>query len=709
MAVTLPSPSRNEAGPGRQRGLRQPTVEDVPNVAGTRDPGLVVPRGGMDLGLALTEVAKTIGDRAERQQKLKDATESGEAEIGFGREAMAEFNRRQTEDDPSRDDFMADYDKWLGERQEAILGERGEKLSSEARARLTLRLSESRAALVDSAGRLQLQSQQKKAGDVIDQKINVWSAQAARDPAFLDIVLGVADEELADFSNALTPDQERTARSKARASIIASSVGGLVDQKKFDEAETLLKSGRFDEDLAPGARDKAMSAIETGRKAAQAQMRADVQLELQDEIAAIRETGQGIGLSNSRIVAAYGDRADRIIKTLAEERTFYQAKSTVALNSPEEDAALVARLTPQGEGFAVEVERRDAVVKAIEAKRKAIAQDPAAYAMMASSDVQKAFADVGQDPAKLRRAIAMSDATQDRLGVPEHQRRALPNSQAKAVVQKVTAVDPERAADLLQGVAAEYGDSWPAVYRDLVRADLPPTYRVLAETDDPIARKELATALKVEQTEKGALRRALPSTDAGAIDEDVNSALQDFRATLAYAPDGAVAADSYQSAARLLAYRYAANGMSSGQAAKRAVADLVNKKYAFVQDGNFNARVPPQFETVAIETARRTLAGLTAAEMPDPGGAPDLSPARRQEIMLGAAKRGTWITNETDDGWLLLDVNQQPVNRADGSRVEFKFTDAAPTTADMPEAWRPEGNGMERNSITGELRRKVAR
>lgn len=705
MAVTLPVPSRSDAGGGRRRGLRLPTAEDVPQIAQARDPGASVPRTSGDFSEALAGLSDRLSASAERQRKLQDATESGNAELSFSEQGMAEFNRRQTEDDPARPDYMKDYSAFLTERQEALMKSVEGKLSPEATERLRLRLAEKSLAMTDSAGRLQLAAQQTAANDLIDRKINQWSAQAQRDPAFLDVFLGLADEELADFAGALKPEQERAARQKARQTVIASTISGLVDKKQFDKAQELLDSGRFDEDLPATVREKALSGIETGRKSAMAEQRAELRLQLEDEIASIRETGRGIGVSRESVKAAFGDQAPRILKTLDDEAAFYRAKSTVSLNTPEEDAALVARLTPQGDGFKVEAERRDMVVKAIEDKRKALAQDPAGYAVAASPDVQKALAAAGDDPAAIRRAQALIGETQARLGVPEHLRRALPNGQAKALAQRITGVAPEQAANLLQGTAELYGDAWPAVYRDLVRADLPPTYRVLAETDDPVARKELATALQSEQTEKGALRRGLANADAQAIDESLMEELADFRLSLAASPDGAVAADRYLSSAKLLAYRYAGTGLSASEAAKRAANDLVNKKYAFVQDDRHNARVPPALEDNARETAARILSGLKASDLPDPGGAPDLTPERRREIALSAIKRGTWVTNETDDGWLLLDVNGQPVNRADGARVQFRFMDAAPTTADMPEAWRPEGAGMERNVKTGELRR----
>lgn len=672
MAITLPTRSAG-SDPGK-RGVRLPTAADVPQIAQPRDPGVQFPRNTMSnpVGAGFEKVADALAAVADRQRKLQDATAITEGKIEYSGAGMEEFRRRQVEDDPSRPDYMTDFDSFLREKEQTILESRSGSMSKEAQERLRLTMLESRQAMVDSAGRLQLEGMQKKAGDAIQTSINTWSAQAQRDPAFLDVFLGIADEGLAEFKGAMTPDQERDARSKARQTIITSALGGMIDQKQFDKVEEMMKSGRFDEDLLPNARDGVLAAVDRGRKEAASALRAEVKLQLDDEIASIRETGAGIGLSKDRIRAAYPDQADKIFQTLSEERAFYKARSTVQLNSPEEDQRLLASLQPQGEGFKVEAERRDAVLKALDAKYKAIAKDPAGYAMMASPDVRNAFTVAEKEPAAMPRALALLDETQARLGVPPHLRGVLSESDAKAQVQVLTLGSAEAGADRIQAMAERYGEFWPRAYRDMVQANLPSSYRVLATVDNPVARKSLGEALRTEAQQKGSLRKGV-GEDAKTIDDNVTQALGEFRSTLAYAPDGSMIAGDMEEGAKLLAYRYRST-MSASEAATRAVDDMVGK-YSFIQDSQHNARVPKDMARQVEDTADRLLAGLTAADMRDPGGNPDLSVARRQEIMFGAAKRGIWITNESDDGWLRLDVNQQPVMRLDGTRLEFKFSD----------------------------------
>jgi hypothetical protein len=680
MAITLPTPVRNDGGDPGRRNARTPTAADVPTVAIQRDPGVAFGRDSLTNAQAVGKGIANIGDKlfdvAERQKKLEDATQTTDAQTAFDQAGMDEFRRRQTEGDPSDPNFMSDFRSFLDGKRDEILGPLQGKVSPEAYERIRARIGTQSQAMSDAAGRVQLDAVEKKALGQIDDRINTWSAQASRDPAFLDTFLGMADEGLADYSGALRPDQEKAARDKARSSIIVNAFSGLVGQKKFADAEKILGDDRFNEDIKPETRRSMMTVLDNGRKVAQSELRADVKLQLEDEVASIRETGAGIGLSRDRIVAAYGDKAPRILKALDDEKTFYQQRTSIALNSPDEDAALLRSLQPSGDGFKVEAERRDLAIKAITQKYAALEKDPVAYVMSSSDDVRDAYAKAQNDPAALRRAVAMSESAQEHLGVPEHLRRALSDDQAKSMVATITKVAPETAADAIQSLATQYGDQlWPQVYRDLVKAKLPPEYSVLATTDNPVARKSLAEALKVEANDKGALRRGLAKPDAQSVDDSVADGMEAFRSSLAYAPNGAEIADRYQKSASLLAYRYAAT-MGPADAARRAVSDLIGDKYDFVQDDSHNARVPRGQGAIVEGAADQILGSLKADDLPDPGGGPDLSPERRKEIALSAARRGTWVTNETDDGWLLLDVNQQPVLKKDGSRVTFKFADA---------------------------------
>lgn len=264
-------PSRSGGTADRRRGrIRLPTAADVPQQSIGRDPGLRVPdpapTGLDDVAGALSDVAATIAREAERQQKQFDATKTGETELAFDDVASKEFQRRQTEDDPSRPDFMADFDAFLDERQGEALANLPEDVSPTAKERLRLRLGRKRIALRNSAGRLSLKAAGERAQDTIGALQNQWVAQAEQFPDQLTEILATADDHLRDFSGVLTPDAERDQRAGARGDIVKGALLGLAKQGRGQQATALLRSGEFDADLSADDRKTVNTAIESATK-----------------------------------------------------------------------------------------------------------------------------------------------------------------------------------------------------------------------------------------------------------------------------------------------------------------------------------------------------------------------------------------------------------------------------------------------------------
>ena len=98
------------------------------------------------------------------------------------------------------------------------------------------------------------------------------------------------------------------------------------------------------------------------------------------------------------------------------------------------------------------------------------------------------------------------------------------------------------------------------------------------------------------------------------------------------------------------------------------------------------AAAPPLADAAAPPTADARLtagsgqpaslddsADLPRAGAASPGGRPPLSPAA---AALDNARRGTWMMSEHFNSWV-LGADGKPVMRNDGSRVAFRFEDAA--------------------------------
>jgi hypothetical protein len=103
-------------------------------------------------------------------------------------------------------------------------------------------------------------------------------------------------------------------------------------------------------------------------------------------------------------------------------------------------------------------------------------------------------------------------------------------------------------------------------------------------------------------------------------------------------------------------------------------------------EGQSPASSPPLADAPAPSIAEATPTGIDQPDSPDdsadlppasatpPGGRPPLSAA---DAALDNARRGTWMMSEHFSGWVLLGADGKPVMRNDGSRVAFRFEDAA--------------------------------
>lgn len=393
---------------------------------------------------------------------------------------------------------------------------------------------------------------------------------------------------------------------------------------------------------------------------------------LEDEVASIRETGAGIGVTPVEIRRAYPpEDAQRIEQQLQVEREFYIARASIAFNTPEQDRELVASLTPKGEGYKDTSQRRDLVLQAMAQKQQMLfgppgkpdQADPVGFVMQASPELRAHLQAASQDPKMLPQALAALDQAQAQLGVAEGDRRVMTTAQASDQARRIAAMPGEEAANAMQQLQTQYGGWWPQAWGDLVRSGkMPGEYRILALVDEPVARKSLAEALKIPMPE---LKKAAGS-EAEPIDQGVDDALAQFRRSLAFVPDREATYNDMRDSVTRLAYRY--TGTVNGTEALRRAADhIVNQRYDF----SGYARVPKGKLAAAEDTGARVLNGLEPKDIMPELGDDDGSKS------VAAAKRGFWVANRRDDGWIRLYVNGQPVLRSDNTPLEVLFRDIA--------------------------------
>lgn len=680
MAVNLPRAYTGSPG-RRPRGVRLPDAGDVPQVRNqipgpVRVPDVSSAGAGDAISKALAPFQAGIAEAAERQAKLFDATQTTEAQLNFEKLGMSEFQRIQVQDDPSRPDFITTYDDFLKKQQEKVLKNLPEGVRPEARESLRLKMLASSQGMVDSAGRLSLAAAQNKAKASIDGLINKYSAQASRDPAFLDTLLQTSAEDIGAFRDTMTPDAERAAFAKSRESIIRSAVSGYVTSDRYADAEALIGSGKFDADLDPAAIAAINADIKRGRAAARAEIR-DLAT---DHFASISMTGVGIPGFNARAAKILDgtDLSDFKAREATANKvyTLSQDFKFASVGQIEQGLATL-QPKPGSTRFAEEQRSFDALVSQANRILKARTDDPAGYAMQ-DPKVADAFKRAGTEPDWLPIAVTRSLALQEQMGIPATQRRVMPAGTAKEQVAQLGQMDPERAADTMLSLQTQYGKFWPKAFGELVAEKLPPEMQILGTLDTPadsIVRKDLAQALKAGRK---TLADNIPSDMKTEADKAVQSALDPWaRLELSRgATDANVQA--MRSSVELLTYTQIARGKDPTTAAADVVKSMVTGRYDILDSSGYAMYVPKGLGAEVETAAEQILSSLNPADMADIGGAPSLTPDQRKAEYLKAAKRGKWVLNESGDGAVLLDTLGQPVmaKRDSGfGRVEFRFSD----------------------------------
>ncbi|WP_448207291.1 hypothetical protein [Azospirillum sp. sgz302134] len=469
------------------------------------------------------------------------------------------------------------------------------------------------------------------------------------------------------------------------------ATAGLTGLTLRDPAAAIgvLQSGAFAPFVDP---DRAMrlqehATVELRRREAEARrqqeearatLRVQVEGAVRDELTAYQR-GDSFAkpVTDEKILAAYGpERGSSLIDERRQWRQFGADVATVAMLPPQQQAELLKRYRPEGEGYANEADRYDRLTRAITADAKRRADDPAQYVLDHSPVLRDLTGRSVSDPQAGAQAVALSLDLQARAGIPEADRRVLPKPMAENVVTRILSAPAEQRADVMEQLATGFGSHWPKVYGELVEQKLPPDMEVLATVPHPVARRELAEA---QAMGKDPLRKTV-GDDAKAVDQGVRDVLDPLRRSLALVPDGAAKAAQWEEQTRLLAYRKA-QYLPPDEAVKRAAEEMVIGKYDWVPQGDLMARTPKGEGQRATEYAITLLSKLTPQDLADPGGMPTLTAEQRRGQMLAVARNGSaWVTNGTDDGWVLVDRRREPVLRADGRRVEFRFADI-PTAA----------------------------
>lgn len=645
--------------------------------------GAALLRAGEQFGAAVAGVASAFDRIQQQEDALTVARMRAEDRTAWSTRINEAKERAPLGAPEFTSGLLKDFDAFAAERLEA---------APSAAAKRDVELG-----LIDLRGRLAEEGMQFEAGARLAKRRadvehirSLNGSMLARDHSQFAAVL--AETEGAIQNLGLPPAVQAQEIEATRSTFAETSLLGLASRDPT-AAITAIRSGAWDGFTAPERLVRLLDHATTEdrrrrneARAAAAEARAEARSILEpqyrDAFAAAQDGREFSAIPESRLVAAYGpDRGRQMWQELEATKKLGADVRTVAMVPPAVQDQLLNSYAPDGPGYAGERERYGQLARAIERDRK-LREDPAAYVLSNSPKLRDLVAGARSDPAKAQEAVNLSLTLQADAGIPEVDRRILPATMAETAVRQLATLPPEGRADAIEGLSKTYGAHWPKVYRELVEQKLPTGYEVLATVDHPVARKELAEAQSVGREP---LRQAA-GKGAKEVDDGVRAALEPLIQSLALQPGGGAKVSLWEDNIRLLAYRYAMS-MPAADAARKAADEVVLGKYDFVsQDGGLTVRAPKGQGDLMAAYGRRLIGSLTPADLPDIGGNPKLSAADRQDILLGSVRRGIWVSNEQDDGWVLLDARHQPVTRADGRRIEFRFADALAAPAPKHEA-----------------------
>ncbi|WP_137391435.1 hypothetical protein [Rhodoligotrophos defluvii] len=432
--------------------------------------------------------------------------------------------------------------------------------------------------------------------------------------------------------------------------------------------------------------NRAEAAIRDRRIGLQAEIKGRVENSLA-EAGATGVARQPVGLDE--FVGAFGPN-DGVARyeTYQAEIKAARDRRAIGLLPPSDATALIEsyRPKPGSERFAEQQRRFDELASAYSGQRKLLMADPAAYLQTYSSEISKAYGEVQAAASAGPEALKSASlgyarkivAEQERLGVSPDGIRIVPQAYGEQIASQLSA--PEQAggsqivAQRIRGLAEQWGEYWPGVYRD-VKGAAGPVFEVIGSGVREPAAMALAEMATVSTDD---VLKATPDTKKADIQTAVETAFAPFAQTL-LATTGAVSTGrNFQDQGLKLAAYYHARGQSVDEAAKRAFDDLIGHKYEFADTYRIPKSLPYTPDLLDRNAEMILTRGLTAndiaAPVDDIGGLDEKT--MREDALRSYRQFGAWVTAPGDTG-LVLTYGNAAVLRPDGQPLVFTWDEIA--------------------------------
>lgn len=633
---------------------------------------------------AIQYQAQRRGQLAAEQAAARRTADVG-AVMGDYMGRMAEAQRTI---DNSYDGSSGDYVEQVMAAHEAAAGGVIEAAPEALRPVVAQQLEQRRLALLGRSLDVAAQSEQgyltAQVRTTGDRLIN--AVQTA--PGMLDEALTQATDAVA----ALPAGARSAALAGLQDGLIEGAMTALIRDGQQDAALSRLNSGEFDTRLKPETKARLLGAAMRKSEALDVDdwaARLRLGQMMQDDLASLAATGQGVGVDVGTVASMLGPREAAEYQMRVEQaKAAHQAVAGFAAMTPAQIREQVASQAPApGQaGFAEAQARYEAASRAAEAEIKAREEDPAAWAAKAAPGLGGALSALGEgDTARARReAGAYGAATlqlQENAGIAANERRLLPKATASALVAAATS-NPDPAQGLIglgqvvQAFAPPPGASGETIAGAMARqrmvlnelkaagADNGDLAAALDLAADPVRMGRYVAAMRSKSLD------GLVKKDREALEAATDAVLQPYMRSYQGLTPGAVLTDGR----RQMAYRLAADAMARGQNQRRAAEEAVEVlagQYVFVGQGGW--RMPKALahrrtdgpgrehvQTVVQRGASRFMASLTANDGAGFYAPPDaqrrgLTEGQRRERYADAvARNGRWMTSPDDQGLVLM-------------------------------------------------------
>jgi hypothetical protein len=249
---------------------RLPSSQNVPQVQGTRDPGVQIPAGAFKstAGIVAEELSPAIQKLAEislRQDNRRDTIERSSLINQYNEEVNKELMRVNAESDLSREDVLNEFGSFMTKRrQELIESHAG---SNDSRTMLETRLQDIGATFTGQAAGISVKIGKEKVKTTFNYAINPLIQRAAQNPTLENInkqLLGL-ETTLNDLGPALDPTEQASFKSAAQEEIALGAVNNLLARNRVDSAEALIDIGGVGRYLSPEKLRQTLKNIETIR------------------------------------------------------------------------------------------------------------------------------------------------------------------------------------------------------------------------------------------------------------------------------------------------------------------------------------------------------------------------------------------------------------------------------------------------------------